>query len=357
MPCLLILKLDNKVPAKKIKIHIFILLFIIGISSCTKEIPVSDLSDGREGKLTFYSKNSTFKDLIENESSEEKVLIKGFLNIPNNIENKVPAVILLHGVGGVTLDIPKNHMHEIASTLNALGIAALIIDSQSTRDVRMPSELYQKVTVSMRVADAYAGLYLIATHPKIDKNRIGVMGMSRGGLVALLAQSKKIRNCFNNNDGLKFSAVVLLYPSSFLQLEKIDLINSPILLLLGEKDNITPTPMTLKYVQKIKSSHPNIEIKIYEKAYHGFDIKEFAGKKFNWGHEFSECQDRFFILEDDGMWFYPLRNERYDDGHKFRSILSDCQKSSEGILGGPKEARINSIEEYKSFFISVFNLY
>ena len=344
-------------PAKISKNHIFILLFLIVFSSCTKDIPVSDLSDGREGKLTFYSKNLTFKELIENEITGEKVLINGFLAIPKNIKNKVPAVILLHGVGGVTLDIPKNHMHEIASTLNALGIAALIIDSQSTRDVRMPSELYQKVTASMRVADAYAGLNLIATHPKIDMNRIGVMGMSRGGLVALLSQSEKIRNCFIDNGGLKFSAVVLLYPSSFLQLDKIDLIDSPILILLGGEDNITPTPMTLKYVQKIKSSHPNIEIKIYEKAYHGFDIKEFAGKKFNWGHDFSECQDRFFILENDGMWYYPLRNERYDDAYKFKSIVSDCQKSSKGVLGGPKEARINSIEEYKVFFMNVFNLH
>jgi hypothetical protein len=150
--------------------------------------------------------------------------------------------------------------------------------------------------------------------------------------------------------------VVILYPSSYLQLNNIDLVDSPILLLLGEKDHHAPTPMTLKYVQKIKTSHPKIEIKIYEKAYHGFDIKEFAGTEFNWGHDFSECQDRFFILEDDGMWFYPLRNERYDDGYKFGSILNDCQKAFKGILGGPKEARINSIEEYKTFFMRVFNL-
>lgn len=338
------------------KTLIFLLLLLTFFSSCTRENPVSDLSDGREGSLTFNSTNATFKALYENKNAGDKDLIKGYLSIPENIEKKVPAVILLHGVGGVTLDIPKNHMHEIARTLNALGIAALIIDSQSTRDVRMPNELYRKVTASMRVADAYAGLHLLATHPKIDKNRIGVMGMSRGGLVALLAQSNKIRNCFSNDKGVKFSAVVLLYPSSFLQLENIDFIDSPILVLLGEKDNITPTPMTLKYAQKIKISHPNIEIKIYENAYHGFDIKEFAGTEFNWGNDYSECQDRFFILKNDGMWFYPLRKERHDDAYKFSSIVNDCQKSSKGILGGPEEARINSIEEYKTFFMRVFNL-
>ena len=342
---------------KYLKALIFILLILICFSGCTKETPVSDLSDGREGNLTFNSTNATFKEFIENENAGEKALIKGFLSMPKNIEKKVPAVILLHGVGGVTLDIPKNHMYEMASILNELGIATLIIDSQSTRDVRMPSELFQKVTVSMRVADAYAGLHLLATHPKIDKNRIGVMGMSRGGLVALLAQSKKIRDCFSNNDGPKFSAVVLLYPSSFLQLKNIDLDDSPILMLLGEKDNITPTPMTLKYAQKIKTSHPNIEIKIYEKAYHAFDINEFAGTEFNWGHDYTQCQDRFFILEDDGMWYYPLRNERYDDGSKFRSISIDCRKFSKGILGGTIEDRTNAIEEYKTFFMSVFNLF
>jgi len=49
------------------------------------------------------------------------------------------------------------------------------------------------------------------------------------------------------------------------------------------------------------------------------------------------------------VWFYPLRNERYNDGKKFKSTVNDCRKPSEGILGGTMEDRTDAIEECKTF--------
>ena len=61
------------------------------------------------------------------------------------------------------------------------------------------------------------------------------------------------------------------------------------------------------------------------------------------------------MLEDDGVWFFPLRNERYNDGKKLKSTVNDCRKPSEGILGGTMDDRTNAIEECKTFFMRVLN--
>lgn len=338
----------------KLKFVFLLLVFILCFLGCADKNPVADLSDGRDGKIFFLSTNATFKELLDKKNVKEKIKIEGFLSIPKNINKKVPAVVLLHGISGVKEGYSKEQMNEYSDTLKEMGIAAFIIDSQSPRDVRMLQEVFKKVTISMRVADAYAALHLLSTHPQIDKDKIGVFGISRGGNVAVLAQSKKIKKCFFEEDGLQFAAVVLYYPLCLLQLKNIDLVDSPILMLLGEKDNITPTPLTLKYAEKIKTANANVEIKVYENAYHAFDFKAFSGQEVQWYHDFSGCQDRYFLLEDDGMLFYPFLNKRFEDAYKFGGIFHGCQKGGQGILGGPKEARKKSIEEYKSFFRRVF---
>ncbi len=335
---------------------IFLLVCAIGFSGCADKSPVSNLSDGRDGKIYFYSTNATFKEYINNQEAKEKIAIHGFLSLPKNISGKVPAVVILHGIGGVAEDIPKDHFNEIADILNEIGIAAFIVDSQTPRKVIDMTQLFEKVTISMRVADAYAALHLLSTHPQIDKDKIGAIGFSRGGNVAMLAQSKLINKSLCEKDNLKFAAVVALYPSCVLQLSNIDFLDSPILMLLAEKDNITPTPMALKYVQRIKSTGANLEFKVYENALHAFDFKILAGKKVNWFNDLSGCQDRYFLLENDGMLFSPYFNERNDDFHKFKNAFTDCEKWQKGLLGGPKEARERVIEDYKAFFTRVFRL-
>jgi dienelactone hydrolase len=173
--------------------------------------------------------------------------------------------------------------------------------------------------------------------------------MSRGGNVAMLAQSKKIKRCFIKGK-LKFSSVVLYYPSCILQLKNVDLVNSPILILAGDKDNITPTSLTLKYAERLKvASKAKIEIKLYEGAFHAFDWEFFSGLQYKWFNDLSACQDRYILMEEDGMLYSPFQNKRYDAINKFGYLFADCQILSEGLLGGKKEARDKSIEDYKAF--------
>ena len=49
------------------------------------------------------------------------------------------------------------------------------------------------VTEFDAVADAYGARALLATHPRVDADRIGVIGFSYGGMAARFAMDERIR--------------------------------------------------------------------------------------------------------------------------------------------------------------------
>jgi dienelactone hydrolase len=324
--------------------------------NCTSKEAVNDLSDGRSGKIYFQSENSTFKKRFDGNSAIEKVKIYGDLTLPKVKADKTPAAILLHGVGGVTDDIPKDHITKLAKNLNDIGLATFIIDSQTPRDARMTSDVLKIVSLSMRVADAYAALNLLSTHPKIDRKRIGVVGISRGGNVALLAQSKIVRDCYVKDPKLKFSAVLLLYPLCHLRPQEWDMVESPILMLLGEDDNITPAVTSMKVAERLIENNIDVKVTVYEDTYHAFDFDFVSGKKIEWFLDLSGCQDRHIILEKDGMIYSPFYNNRVDDERNANRNFTECSQNKPGYLGGAKESKAKAMKEYKQFFKAVYSL-
>src|SRR5262249_7086456 len=106
-------------------------------------------------------------------------VVKGEFRIPEAGNNRVPAVLVLHSANGID-STGKSYIEP----LNRAGIATLEIDMfpsgwrpQSTR-VTMPQ--------------GYGSLLYLAGHPRIDPQRIGVMGFSWGGIMALLMASDDV---------------------------------------------------------------------------------------------------------------------------------------------------------------------
>lgn len=114
-------------------------------------------------------------------------------------KGKVPAVLFLHGRTG-----DKNEANGIfqraAEALAEAGIAVLRIDYRGCGESTcMP---YEDLTFDTLLADANAALTHLANQNIVDANRIGVLGMSWGGLVASYLSK--------NNKGVK--SVVLWNP-------------------------------------------------------------------------------------------------------------------------------------------------
>jgi dienelactone hydrolase len=274
--------------------------------------------------------------------------------MPKNAKGKVPAVVIMHGAGGV-----NNHYFEVGRILNGIGIAAFVVDSFETRGIRSVQDLKGKKlphSFAIRISDAYAALELLSTHPKIDKRKIALMGYSHGGSVALFVASKKIRYSFIADD-LRFAASIAYYPFCFPQIKDIDFTDAPVLMLLAEEDNMAPAKPCLDYARRIKDSGVDIKTIIFKDAHHQFPV--LPGKKIIKVPELadlSNCgKNEYWFLRNDGTWYSSHLKKTFaevDPG----GLMTDCKKDGEAIMGGNEEAKAKSISDFKSFLRKVFDL-
>ena len=133
------------------------------------------------------------------------------------------------------------------------------------------------------VADAYAALRLLAGHPRIDANRIAIAGFSYGGEVAHLAAFERLRAALDPGQP-RFAAHVAYYPAGVFGAiaEPAAYTGSPILMLLGEKDDNLPVAKIegyLAYARAVGSPAP-IEVARYPDAYHAWTVPSLTTLRF-----------------------------------------------------------------------------
>ena len=108
------------------------------------------------------------------------MILRGMEHIPEAGEAKVPAVILFHGFTGTKLE-PHRMFLKISRQLESLGIASFRFDflgsGESDGD-------FEDMTVSKEVAEANTILDFVRRHPQVNPNRVSLLGLSMGGLVA-----------------------------------------------------------------------------------------------------------------------------------------------------------------------------
>ena len=231
--------------------------------------PAKSLGAADSGRLYFESLDP-FDFVGMTDGSAKSVVGVGDLEFPNGAARSrglVPAVIVLHGSGGVSL----RHRRR-ASELRKLGFATFVIDTFTPRNLM--SSIYDQAQVSSQgmTADVYAALRLLATHPRLDGKRIGIMGFSKGGIVATYASVERLANFYDAlSGGHRFAFAIAYYPLCQLNLDTKDRLAGSLLLLLGEKDDYTPPEPCVRMANSLKRRGQSIEYELYPGAYHGFD--------------------------------------------------------------------------------------
>jgi dienelactone hydrolase len=325
------------------------------ITAFSQAEPVSDLSQGPEGKIYFSSVNlGSFREILAGEGQSKPVTISGTLKMPKEVDGKVPAVIILHGAGGV-----NDHYFEVTDMLNEMGIAAFVVDSFEPRGILTGEEILKKLlhSYSTRISDAYAALELLSTHPKIDKRKIAVLGYSHGAKVALFVASEKIRWSFIADD-LRFAASIAYYPACFPQFKDIDFTHVPVLMLLAEKDNICPVEACLDYAQRIKDSGADVKVIVYKGAHHGFPV--YSGNelmKVPSLPDWSNCkQEEYLLLLNDGTWYYPNMKKTLDEVNAYGEYTANCRIDGQAVVAGNNAAKIESTKAYQHLLRRVFKI-
>src|ERR1700730_6780660 len=105
------------------------------------------------------------------------------LCLPETRDLPAPCMIILTSSAGVQ----RHREHYYARALNDAGTAALIVDSFNGRGVR-PTVADQTLGSAWQMeGDAFGALALLRADPRIDAERVGIMGVSKGGVATLNA--------------------------------------------------------------------------------------------------------------------------------------------------------------------------
>jgi dienelactone hydrolase len=203
---------------------------------------VADLRQGQTGWVSFAS-------------SLDPVQLSGRLDLPGKVEGKVPVMIIAHASGGL-----DQRNERWAQFLQANGIATFVLDYFGPRGISANSA--SQPTPSQDLIDA---LQLLATHPRIDPNRIGVIGFSRGANMALDASNMATR------DGATLAAHVALYPVCSMTRVANGVSNAPVLLLAAGRDDLAPPFQCEVLAERARDAGRDVTLKIYENACHGWD--------------------------------------------------------------------------------------
>ncbi|HKW52410.1 MAG TPA: dienelactone hydrolase family protein [Stellaceae bacterium] len=133
------------------------------------------------------------------------------------------------------------------------------------------------------VADAYAALNLLARHPRIDANKIAIVGFSFGGEVAHLTAFDRVRSAIAPGQR-RFAAHFAYYPGGTYGVvaEAGAYTGAPILLLLGDKDDNLPVAKVAEYLDYARAAgHPApIDVIVYPGAYHAWTVSTLGRARF-----------------------------------------------------------------------------
>jgi dienelactone hydrolase len=194
------------------------------------------------------------------------VVIAGQLRLPGSGTGRLPAVVLLHGAGGISANIDL-----WAREFNSIGIATFVLDSYTGRGIVSVSENQTQLGRTPQINDAYRALELLAKHPRIDPARIAVMGFSRGGQAALYSSLTRFQR-MHGPDGARFAAYVILYPPCNLKFIDDEQVGAqPIRIFHGTADDFVFVDACRAYAARLKKAGRDVQLTEYPGALHVFD--------------------------------------------------------------------------------------
>ena len=284
-------------------------------------------------KLTFPT------NVFKNTAAGREVMLKADLFLPEGAKQKVSVVVITPSSGGVKEEREVYYARELAKS----GIAALVIDSFGSRGLR-DSVVDQSVLIAWEIEnDAVAALKLLRRDPRIHAGRIGVLGVSKGGIVALNTAMSVRRNWFKLGEE-KFAAHVPIAPSCSTQMRDISTTKAPIFFMLAELDDQTPAAPCVNLAEKMRASGARIEVKIYEGAHHAWErLGEkpyFDAKAENYRH----CRS---YVENDGSTTMVSGEKVPKDWHPY--LKGKCMTLGTHCCGGNEKLKAEATRDMIAF--------
>jgi dienelactone hydrolase len=257
-----------------------VLALITGIAFATAAAH-GQAAAAQPNHITFQSASYVdFRQLLSREAPAATLTVPATLSFPDDAKDRYPAVVVVHTVAGYL----EANEGLYAAELRKAGFATLTYDGFAARGstglalARSGPGLWPS-----GVADAYAALRLLAGHPRIDARRIAIAGFSYGGEVAHLTAFAGLRAALDPGE-VRFAAHVAYYPAGVFGAiaEPGAYTGSPVLMLLGEKDDNLPVAKIESYLAYARAagSPAPIETTTYPGAYHAWTVPGLTTLRF-----------------------------------------------------------------------------
>jgi dienelactone hydrolase len=175
-------------------------------------------------------------------------------------------VVLMHGSSGVGATM-EAWVHQF----NQMGISTFVIDGFSGRGLTAVGPNQALLGRLNFILDIYRTLDILAKHPRVDPERIVLMGFSRGGQAALYASLTRFNKLWNKS-GLQFAGYIPFYPDcSTSYATDTEVAARPIRIFHGTPDDYNPVASCKAYIQRLQDAKRDVVLTEYPDSAHGFD--------------------------------------------------------------------------------------
>jgi dienelactone hydrolase len=202
---------------------------------------------------------------LSSASEVQPTILTAYLSKPDG-NGPFPAVILLHGCGGIRLN--ETAWRDWFRTKD---IVALSVDSFNPRGVSNICSQLSLVDMNARIADAFGGLDYLAAQPFVDRDRVFIMGFSNGAGV-VLAVAAPPSWISRPPASARFRAAIALYPECLTHMSQDDAPPSmPLLILIGDRDDWTLASSCQRMTERFAGKGSPTTLVVLPGARHVFD--------------------------------------------------------------------------------------
>lgn len=223
-------------------------------------------------------------------SADGRTTLIGYVFRPARSQGaKVPAVVMMHGRGGVYSSKANGRFD--ATTLSKRnkqwggiwaeqGYLAILVDGFGPRGYpqgfprfsydQRPAELSE---VAVRPLDAYGALAYLRTRGDVIGDRVALQGWSNGASAALVTMAKQAPGITEPTPATGFRGALAFYPACGLKGQFADGIvpYAPVRVMHGTADEEVSAERCGRLVAKSQAAGGDIQIQLYPEAVHGLD--------------------------------------------------------------------------------------
>jgi dienelactone hydrolase len=205
------------------------------------------------------------QQFLTGDANGKPVTVAGEFRIAQG-SGRLPVVVLMHGSSGVGATM-EAWVHQF----NGMGISTFVIDGFSGRGLTTVGTNQALLGRLNFILDIYHSLDILAKHPRVDPERIVLMGFSRGGQAALYASLTRFNKLWNKS-GLQFAGYIPFYPDcSTSYATDTEVAARPIRIFHGTPDDYNPVASCKAYVSRLQEVKRDVVLTEYPDSAHAFD--------------------------------------------------------------------------------------